>query len=119
MQELGISHPVTVMSSKKPVGHTIDNKYVEGDNRSNRGTEGFGSGSGSSNNATEEGDMPADWTVERFYFIVQFAWKRNTVSERIEAIEKGDESPGPDQVAGNPSAGGGRDPWIKSKTLAF
>ena len=100
MQELGVTHPVIVWNSQRPVGVTIDNPYDDDQPGGNQDLEG-----GIGSEEEQDSDMPAEWTVERFYFIVQFAWVPNTVSDRIEKIEKGD-TQGPDQVASNQTAGG-------------
>lgn len=98
MQELGVTHPVTIWNSRRATGHIIKNKYND-DQSGGSNVEG--------GNAEENPDFPVEWTVERFYFIVQFAWVPNTVSERIKAMEEDTTSPGADDVASNQNVGGG------------
>ena len=106
LKQLGVTHPVTVWNSRKSVGVEIDNPYNDSQSSSVGRGEG-GRSSSSSAESEEEANGPPTWPVERFYFIVQFAWQPNTVSKRIKMIDEGI-TPGTatdGQVASNQTGG--------------
>lgn len=109
LKELGISYPAMVDDSRRPKVIQVPNpNYDPAAEAPDNGTgSGFGGGlefpgenpygsrggrGGSGGGTTPTNPVvdanPQFIDVERFYFVVQFAWKETTVSDRIEAQDR-------------------------------